>query len=248
LINHRFLAMMPAMSELLRESPAAPSGENGAATLAAQLGERLREAILRGDYAPGEKLRLDRLRESYGVSLSPLREALSRLGAEGLVVAEHQRGYRVAPASLENLEEVTRLRIGLEGMALAEAMRRGDEEWEAGIVAAFHRLTRLEARIPKPDRIREWEVRHREFHLSLLSACGMPLLLQFCQTLHDLSDRYRRVYLAKYPLDRDVHGEHETIMRAAIARKERKALEALRQHIERTSANVRDVLSRKRTR
>ena len=214
------------------------------ATLASVLALRIREAILRGEHAPQSKLRLDELRRAYGVSLSPLREALSRLAAEGLVIAQDQRGYRVAPVSPENLEEVTRLRIVLEGLALQESIRGGDEHWEAEVLAAFHRLTRLEERSPKRERIPEWEARHRDFHFALLAACGMPLLLQLCRTLHDFSDRYRRVFLARNPLDRDVHAEHLALLQAAIGRKHRKATELLEQHVIRTSANVRSAIER----
>lgn len=223
-------------------------GPNGAqpagGTLASALALRIRETILRGERAPGARLRLDELRAAYGVSLSPLREALSRLAAEGLVIAQDQRGYRVAPVSPENLEEVTRLRIALEGMALQESIRVGDEHWEGEVLAAFHRLTRLEQRSPKRERIPEWEARHREFHFALLAACGMPLLLQFCRTLHDFSDRYRRLFLARHPLDRDVHAEHLALLQAAIERKQRKATDLLEQHVTRTSANVRSAILR----
>ena len=218
--------------------------ESGSVTLASTLAARIREAILNGALPPGGKLRLDDLRASYRVSLSPLREALSRLGAEGLVIMEDQRGYRVAPVSEENLREVTRLRVELESMALQESIRKGDDAWEAAIVASSHRLGLLEARSPKRERLPEWELRHREFHLALLSACGMPVLLQFCQTLYDFGDRYRRVFLAQNPLDRHVHNEHQEIMQAAVTRKPRKAADLLRQHVERTSANVLTALAR----
>ena len=146
----------------------APRGQDpGSATLASTLATRIREAILNGDLPPGGKLRLDALRASYRVSLSPLREALSRLGAEGLVIMEDQRGYRVAPVSEENLREVTRLRVELESMALQESIRKGDDAWEAAIVASSHRLGLLEARSPKRERLPEWELRHREYHLAL---------------------------------------------------------------------------------
>jgi GntR family carbon starvation induced transcriptional regulator len=235
----------PRAEQRKGERPSGRGTQAPGATLASILAGGIRETILRGEHPPGSKLRLDELREAYGVSLSPLREALSRLAAEGLVIAQDQRGYRVAPVSPENLEEVTRLRVVLEGMALQESIRLGDEHWEAEVIAAFHRLTRLEQRSPKRERIPEWEARHRDFHFALLAACGMPLLLQFCRTLHDFSDRYRRVFLARNPLDRDVHAEHLALLQAAIERKQRKAVELLEQHVTRTSANVRSALQRK---
>ena len=79
-------------------------------TLSNSIAEKLRENIVSGKMSPGSKLRLDELRGVFGVSLSPLREALSRLCAEGYVAAEGQRGYKVAPTSPANLTEITRLR------------------------------------------------------------------------------------------------------------------------------------------
>lgn len=231
---------MPDRTETFSAAP-----EPGRSTLASVLARRIRESILTGAHAPGEKLRLDELRETYGVSLSPLREALSRLGAEGLVVMEDQRGCRVAPVSAANLCEVTRLRVAFETMALREAMRRGDDAWEASVVAAFHRLLRLEERTLQREEIPEWEARHREFHMALLAACAMPLLLQFCDTLHDFSNRYRGLFLARNPLDRDVHSEHRDIMQAAIGRKLRQAVELLTLHIERTGAKILPLLERR---
>ncbi len=112
------------------------------ATLSTTLAERLRGAIMRGDLVPGSKLVLDRMRASYGVSLSPLREALCRLESEGLVQVEDQRGYRVAPVSADNLTEVIRLRVELEGMAAREAILHGDAAWEGRILSALHQLGR----------------------------------------------------------------------------------------------------------
>jgi DNA-binding GntR family transcriptional regulator len=66
----------------------------------------------------------------------------------------------------------------------------------------------------------------------------MPLLLQFCTTLHDLSDRYRRLFLQKNPTDRDVQREHNAIADATVSRQGDKAAHLLRQHIERTGTNI----------
>lgn len=216
--------------------------QNG--TLASLLTGRVRDAILRGDFPPGEKLRLDEMRQAFGVSLSPLREALSRLAAEGLVVGADQRGYRVAPVSARNLEEIIRLRVELECMALAAAMRNGDEDWEASVLAAFHRLSRIEERTPRNAQLQEWEERHREFHFAMLAACEMPVLLQFCRTLHDFFDRYRRVFLARSSLDDQIPTEHEALLKAVIERRQKKALELTRSHIERIGAIIRTAVEK----
>lgn len=210
-------------------------------TLASTLAQRLREQITEGRLTPGTKLHLEDLKETFGVSLSPLREALSRLSGEGFVVLQGQRGYSVAPVSEANLREVTILRMEMESFALRQAIACGDRQWEGGIVAALHRLNSLPPTTiskSRTEEIDEWEAEHRQFHLALISACQMPLLLQFCTTLHDLSDRYRRLFLEKNPTDRDVQEEHIAIANATVTRQADKAADLLRQHIERTGTNV----------
>lgn len=218
-------------------------------TLATGIATRLRTLIANGDIPPGEKLRLDELRAKFGVSLSPLREALSRLSAEGFVVGlESERGFRVAPVSEHNLQEVTRLRVELECYALRESMRHGDDRWEGELVTRLHHLTKLERGPTHAERgggVEDWEKAHRAFHQSLLSACRMPLLLNFCSTLHDLSDRYRRIFLENHPIDRKVAQEHRSICDATLARRADQACKLLRGHIERTGKLVRNALAEK---
>jgi DNA-binding GntR family transcriptional regulator len=211
--------------------------EPEARTVASQLMGRLRTEILRGDLAPGAKLNLEELKTRFKVSLSPLREALSRLGADGLVQVEDQRGYWVAPISGDDLAEVTRLRMEFESLALREAIARGGPAWEAGVVAAWEAL-KSEAGDGAARDMPAWEAAHRRYHFTLLSACGMPLLLRFIANLHDLSDRYRRLFLLAHPGDRDVPGEHQRIMEAALERQPEVATALLRQHIQRTGDNV----------
>lgn len=220
------------------------AGEAGAGrTVASRLQARLRDDILRGALPPGAKLNLETLRSRFDVSLSPLREALSRLGAEGLVQSQDQLGYRVAPISPENLAEVTRLRMEFESLALREAIARGGADWRAELREAAEQL-RAEAQRPGPRQVPAWEAAHRRFHFALLSACGMPMLLGFIATLHDLSDRYRRLFLQSNPGDRDVPQEHARILEAAMEGQADVACALLRQHIQRTGDNVARALSK----
>ncbi|WP_397473399.1 GntR family transcriptional regulator [Pusillimonas sp.] len=207
-------------------------------TLASSIAALLRERIAHGEFAPGAKLRLDELRAMFGVSLSPLREALSRLCAEGFVAMEDQRGYRVVPVSQNNLDEVIRLRVQFESYALREAIKKGDDAWEGEMLASVHRLNKIERERVDAQGVSQWEQAHTVFHRNLISACGMPLLLDFCQTLHDLNDRYRRIFLSANPIDRDVRQEHVDICTATLERRADDACELLRFHVERTGANV----------
>jgi DNA-binding GntR family transcriptional regulator len=208
---------------------------DSAPTLSGIIAEKLRASIAGGQLEPGKRLHLDELRADFGVSLSPLREALSHLCAEGYVITTGRRGYCVAPVSPDNLREVTRLRCEFESFALRESIRLGDDQWEGNVIAALYRLNKLERTSVEGDQLAQWEAAHSFFHRQLISACGLPLLLQFCATLHGLNDRYRRIFLRDTALDRDVKQEHEALCDATMEKRADDACELLRRHIERTS-------------
>ena len=202
--------------------------EQSAGTLASSVYDRLRGDILCGALPPDEKLRTEALRERYGVGNSPIREALNRLSADGLVTREDQKGFRVAAASRDDLIELAKTRCWLEAIALSESIENGGDEWEESVVLQFHRLSRVrrssseETYVVNP----EWEARHRAFHMALLSACGSRWLLQYCAQLNDQADRYRQLAIVvSYP-KRNELVEHEAIMKAAT---DRDADEAVRQ-------------------
>jgi GntR family carbon starvation induced transcriptional regulator len=207
-------------------------GGPGKATRATDLAETLRRAILSGELRPGAKVNLDQLRAAHGVSLSPLREAVARLLPTGLVEFEDQKGYRVTSVSRANLAEVTRLRADLETLALGHAIERAGLDWESGVLAQLHRLSRA-ARDPVAR-----EAAHAAFHRALVEGCEMPLLLDACRTLFDLVDRYRRLFPPSEPEERDPDAEHTTIARAAVERNASEATRLLRAHVERTGASL----------
>lgn len=197
----------------------------------------MRADIVSGARKPGAKIRLEELKSAFEVSWSPIREALSRLVAEGLIIAEG-RGYRVAPVSKAQFDEVICLRRLLESMALRGAIERGDEAWEAEVLASHHRLSRLEDRRSSAPDAEQWERWHRTYHGALIRACGAPILLQFCEQLNDMTDRYRRLFLSTHRLDRDVAGEHRAITDATLGRDADKACRLLERHIQRTGKNI----------
>lgn len=213
-------------------------------TKASQLVDRLREAILSGELKPGFKINLDTTRKVLDVSLSPLREALARLIAVGLVELHDNRGYSVAPVSLQNLAEITRLRVETETLALSIAIKSAEGAWESAVIRALHKLNRI-VRDPLDHRtIEAWESAHQDYHSTLIGGCRMPLLLNFCVTLHNLNDRYRRTFLVDNGGDHNVGFEHSDIAQAAVARDHDYACEKMRQHIQRTGANLLQRLTR----
>ena len=157
------------------------------------------------------------------------------------MVAQGQRGFRVAPISLDDFEDITRTRVLLETVALQQSIELGDDNWEASVVAAFHMLSRAEDKLEDgTDAAREeWEERNRVFHEVLISACPSRWVRHFQNILYLQSERYRRLSLFRQPISRDVHAEHQAIVDAALARNAQEATRILTEHILRTLEAVR---------
>lgn len=202
--------------------------------------EAIRRDILTGVLAPGQKLRVEVLKDEYGVGSSTLREALSLLIADALVTSEGQRGFRVSPISVDDIRDIADMRKLLESKALRESIERGDDTWEGGVVAAFHTLSRVEERLHEDPRglSGEWEDRNSAFHNALIAACPSRRLRHFRDLLYHQSERYRRIALVDRTVPRDVHEEHKAIMTAALARDADAACRLIEVHIDRTSENL----------
>ena len=213
-----------------------------AKTLVESAYDRLRNDIVEGRLVPNAKLRIEELRNQYETGASPLREALNRLAGEGFVTVEGQRGFRVSPVSLSDLEDLTRMRILLECEALKESIENGDDDWEAEVVASFHRLTRAEEQ--RSSQFSEWEKRNDEFHEALVSASHSPWLLKFRHTLYEQHKRYRLLAILASDPTRDLHAEHQAINDAAIARDVKAACKATEDHILRTLKTDEEVLAK----
>ena len=213
-------------------------GVHGARTLGEVAYRRLRADIVMARLEPGKPLRFDALKSQYGLGVSPLREALSRLVEDKLVTAIGQRGFRVAPISIEEAWEVTKLRQKLEVDAVRLSIAHGDERWEAELVASFHRLSKAQEPRAVDGAAEEWETRHRAFHEALVSACGSPWLLKFVSMLTDQLERYRYLRVRRTPPKawvRDLPREHRELMEAALARDADRACELLVAHLAQTA-------------
>lgn len=205
----------------------------GGKTLVGTAYRSLRRDIIEGRLSPGTKLRVEHLKDSYGVGAGTLREALALLVSDALVVAQDQRGFHVKPMSLADFHDITQTRILLECEALRQSMQNGDDVWESRLVAAFHRLDRAEKRIDGQQEgyFDEWEERNREFHQALISACTSPWIRHFLGILYQQAERYRRLAIMRKPIPRDVHSEHQAILDAALAHDADTACKVLSEHI-----------------
>ena len=221
------------------------SGGDGGSTLASRISRILREAIIAGELAAGSPLRFDMLRKRYGISVTPLREALTLLLSDNLVQQVDQRGFRVAPMSMLEFDEITALRLELETEAIERTVNLGDEDWEIRLISARHRLTRASlAVINEEGQVNAaWESRHRELHVELLSACQLPWRLRFCQQLHYQFDRYRRLAGLSPTISRTIVSMQENeIVEAALNRDSENARALLGDHIQRSSTQIRAAL------
>ena len=228
------------MVSVTSESIGKPEGAAG--TLASSVYDMMRQDILKGDLPPGEKLRVEYLRDRYGVGASPIREALNRLSVDGVVMRVDQKGFRVATISVAELDELIKTRCWLEETAIRESIAAGDDAWEERLVLAFHRLAKAPRSAEQityainPD----WEVLHRAFHLALIGACGSRWLISYCEQLNDLADRYRQLAVrVTYPRRNELD-EHKAIMDAAVNRDSDRAVEVLMDHYRRTAEIIRD--------
>lgn len=218
---------------LLKEtdSPALSLSSDGASrTLIEQTYGRLRTDIIEGNLAPGSKLRVDHLRGAYGVSAGTLREALTRLVSDALVTAEGQRGFRVSPIAIDDLEDLTQLRVHIETHALRQSIRYGGESWRQRLQASYIAMSAFEQ--PLMQRHREhWEALNSRFHDALLSGHASPWTRRVLQLLTRQGERYRSFALGVPGMTRDVHAEHTAIFEWAMAGEEARAALALEAHI-----------------
>lgn len=195
----------------------------------------LKRDITRGLFQPGEKLLMSRLKEHYGLGIGPLREALSQLVAERLVVAISQRGYRVASMSLAELNDLYDARAQLEGLILKLAIERGDDSWEADILAKAHTLSKV-MEVNTPEELLDiWDTRHQAFHSAIADGCRSPHLIQVRESLFDQVERYRHLWLretvfSEAALERK-RQQHAALVDVILKREAKQAAELMREHL-----------------
>ena len=201
-----------------------------------QVFETLRFELLENLLVPGERLKLVELADRFQISQTVVREALTRLSEQGLVVATPNKGFMVMPLSVDDLLDLTSVRVRLETMAFRDSVVNGDLAWETAVVAAHHALERTPFVTEGPDAARTWRQAHRAFHQALCAGCGSPRLEDVVTQLRDSADLYR-IWSRKLGHDttRDVAGEHRAMMQAAVDRDPDRAAELLAEHITRTT-------------
>ncbi len=199
--------------------------------------QSLRAGILSGTIPAGARMRTNELCVRFDVSLGAVREALSQLLAQGLVVSEAHRGFMVSPVSAEDLLDLTRVRIHVENLCLTWAIQAGTVEWESTIIASMHRLSRTHRLGEHGRPSEEWTDAHNKYHLALLSTCDSPRLMQIRHQLYEQSERYRNLELS-LPSNRNPEAEHQRLAEAALARDVALATRCMTEHLNLTASNV----------
>lgn len=215
------------MSSVGNPEPDAVNTGSGFRSRTSEAYARIREDVISGKLPPGCKLKIDQLREDYEVGGTPVREALSYLAADGLVMREEQRGFRVAQVSADEFEELLLIRCSAEERALRLAIKKGGKDWEEGIVVSRYRLFGAEH---QPQLDTEWERHHKNFHMSLIAGCDSNILMRLCKQLYDENNRYRYIARLNSFSHRDVKAEHARIADAALARDSDRAVDLLVSH------------------
>ncbi|EKE71673.1 DNA-binding transcriptional regulator CsiR [Gallaecimonas xiamenensis 3-C-1] len=180
---------------------------------------RLKRDITEGHFTPGDKLLMSSLKARYEIGAGPMREALSRLVAERLVTAESQKGFRVAPMSVAQLQDLYYARAQLEALVTELAVQKGGDNWEAGIIAAAHTLSRVTQVQSAEEMLSVWDSRHKAFHNAIAAGCGSDKLMELRSTMLDQVERYRQLWLREtvfstdaLALKRDEHKDLVTVL------------------------------------
>ncbi|KAA6475598.1 FCD domain-containing protein [Agrobacterium rhizogenes] len=205
-------------------------------TLASSIYDTLRQDILTLALPADGKLNIRSLSSRFGVGLSPVREALSRLSMENLVTQIDHRGFKVASLSIADLHDLFHARISVDSMALRQSIEAHDIAWEEQLLLAYHRLSRTPRAASEDNRVRspEWEEVHRRFHVALVAGCGSRWLVNISGQLFEAGERYRHVarLAGKSRIKED---EHKAITDAALARDAELATKLLASHYQKTA-------------
>ncbi len=188
--------------------------------------ERLREQIFARELEPGSWIDEQKIAADYGISRTPLREALKVLAVEGLVTMKLRRGAYVTEMSRTDVEQVYHLMALLESDAAAQVARQAGAE-EIAELQALH--ARLESQSGQRD---AFFATNEQFHLRLLEIAGNRWALQFVQDLRKVMKLNRHLSLFKQGRLADALAEHRAVMAAIAARDAAGAAEHMRRHFE----------------
>jgi GntR family carbon starvation induced transcriptional regulator len=179
----------------------------------------LRAQIIGCALKPGSRLNISSLQTSLSLSQASVREALSRLTAEGLVEIERHRGFRVAPVSAGGFRELTEACITVELPLIRSAIANGGLEWERQLIAAYHRAAQtLQQVVAGDEGVEAYSTERQNFYEVLLSAADNKWLLWSWRLLYAQNMRYRHMYMPLARVELEQLPKHEEILQAVLKR------------------------------
>ena len=192
-------------------------------SLITKIYNKIKKSLINGDLKPGEKLKIDDLKDRYDSGHTPIREALTSLVKDGLVERIEQKGFIASNVSIKHFNEVLKTRIWIEEIAIKKSMenKEGLEEWEENLIILNRRLSKRDwTEKYNPENFDSWEMIHKQFHISLISRSGSDYLTKFCEQLYDQNLRFRFLLIKnkKNYLKRNVNIEHQDILNAVLSR------------------------------
>ena len=204
-------------------------------SLITKIYNKLKKSLINGDLKPGEKLKIDSLKDKYNSGHTPIREALTSLVKDGLVERIEQKGFVASNVSMKHFNEILKTRIWIEEIAIKKSMenKKGLEVWEENLILLNHRLNKKDwTEKYNPDNPDSWEMMHKKFHISLISRSGSDFLTKFCEQLYDQNLRFRFLLIKnkKNYLKRSVNKEHQDILNAVLSRDIDRAQKSLVKH------------------
>jgi DNA-binding GntR family transcriptional regulator len=199
-------------------------------SMTSQLIVRFRDRILSGAYAPGSALRQDSLAAEFGTSKIPVREALVQLQSEGLVDIFPNRGFQVRPLASAELDEVFRLRLQIEPIAVARGAKLATASDHAAARCALEQLNDATA----AGEFASSGQLNRAFHLLLTVPRLQPVAAEILSRLHTLAQRYVQAHLRPEGRAKRATREHAGLLKAWSAGKSRDARTLMQAHIKST--------------
>ncbi|MDB5744467.1 MAG: bacterial regulatory protein GntR family protein 35 [Polaromonas sp.] len=234
----------PSVSEQPKAS-ASEDGERGLTNSSTSVTEMIRDDIIKGVWAPRQKLGVKEVADRYGVGVIPVREALARLSTSGFVDFEDRRGFWVTAISLSALMDVTETRVFIETEALRRSILAGDIAWEETLLSTHHRMRRTPIYLEDKITLNSaWEIAHTAYHTALISGCQSNWLIKLAMTLREQTERYRNLSFTQtseetgktVAIKRNIGGEHADLLNAVLNKEVELACNLLASHIRQTSA------------
>lgn len=205
-------------------------------TVSEMLYSRLREGIIAGTYPPGLVLRQDDLSRRLGASRVPLREAMTRLEVEGLIVLRPRRGYAVLSLEPSEIREIFELRAVVEEHLAGIAAETRTANDLAAVSQSLLRMEQITAR--SPSRSDKWLDANSEFHTRLLACAHRQRAGRFATMLRDQVEPYIRIEINLTKDVKQAEAEHRLMFEALEAGSTRRLKQLCRQHCENTASRL----------